>query len=457
MKSHSSQVQLPYRYSYRNIWEITYPILISLVMEQLLGMTDTAFLGRVGEIELGASAIASIFYSVLFMLGFGFSIGAQIIIGRRNGETVASGSGDFSSTGRIFWQGTWFLLGLAVVVIIASETLSGTILRAVINSDLVYSAALTYVLWRAPSFLFAYLGAMFKAFYTGTTKTKALTFNAALLVGSNILLDWVLIFGKFGLPAMGIKGAAIASTIASAISLGHFIICAVWFTPKRYGLGNVVRPFWSEIRSILSTAAWVMVEYVLSVGTWLFFFILIEHLGEKQLAIANIVRSISGMLYVIMAAFAATCSTLVSNIIGEGHPEGVRTVIGRVLAISYAFIMPVVAVFCIFPESVIGIFTNIPELISESVPTLWVMCVGTLLTVPSNTYLQAVVGTGNTRTSFRLDVYSLIIYIVYCLIVVGTLKANVAISWTADWVYGLGLWLFCGLYIRSGKWVGRKV
>lgn len=55
-------------------------------MEQLIGMTDTAFLGRVGEIELGASAIAGIFYIVMFMVAFGFSIGAQILMARRNGE-----------------------------------------------------------------------------------------------------------------------------------------------------------------------------------------------------------------------------------------------------------------------------------------------------------------------------------------------------------------------------------
>ena len=55
-------------------------------MEQMLGMTDTAFLGRVGEIELGAAALAGVFYTVLFMIGFGFSLGGQILIGKFNGE-----------------------------------------------------------------------------------------------------------------------------------------------------------------------------------------------------------------------------------------------------------------------------------------------------------------------------------------------------------------------------------
>lgn len=74
------------KYTNGEIWKVAYPILISLIMEQLIGMTDTAFMGRVGEVELGASAIAGVYYLAIFMLGFGFSIGSQILIARRNGE-----------------------------------------------------------------------------------------------------------------------------------------------------------------------------------------------------------------------------------------------------------------------------------------------------------------------------------------------------------------------------------
>ena len=65
-------------YSNKEIWKIAYPILISLIMEQLIGITDTAFLGRVGEVELGASAIAGVYYLAIFMIGFGFTVGSQI-------------------------------------------------------------------------------------------------------------------------------------------------------------------------------------------------------------------------------------------------------------------------------------------------------------------------------------------------------------------------------------------
>ena len=63
----------PVKFSYKQIWFIAYPILISLVMEQLIGMTDTAFMGRVGEVELGASAIAGVYYMTFYMIAFGLA------------------------------------------------------------------------------------------------------------------------------------------------------------------------------------------------------------------------------------------------------------------------------------------------------------------------------------------------------------------------------------------------
>ena len=122
-------------YSYRNIWKVAYPILISLVMEQMIGLTDTAFLGRVGEIELGASAIAIVYYMVLFMIGFGFSIGAQIIIGRRNGE------GRFRETGKVFWTGLYFVLGLSGVIILLSELFTPWMMKYMVSSAAIYDAA----------------------------------------------------------------------------------------------------------------------------------------------------------------------------------------------------------------------------------------------------------------------------------------------------------------------------
>lgn len=133
-------------YSYSQIWRIAYPILISMLMEQLVGMTDAAFLGRVGEIELGASALGGIFYIAVFMLGLGFSIGAQILIGRRNGE------GNYLSIGNIFYHSVAFLLITATVLFILARLFAPMILNAIIASPAVATAANDYLHWRVPGF-----------------------------------------------------------------------------------------------------------------------------------------------------------------------------------------------------------------------------------------------------------------------------------------------------------------
>ena len=84
----------------KEIWRVAYPILISLVVQNLINITDTAFLGRVGEIELGASALAGVYYMSVYMIGFGFSTGAQILMARRNGE----GRWKYNVTEHIFYD-----------------------------------------------------------------------------------------------------------------------------------------------------------------------------------------------------------------------------------------------------------------------------------------------------------------------------------------------------------------
>ena len=439
-------------YSYRNIWKVAYPILISLVMEQMIGLTDTAFLGRVGEIELGASAIAIVYYMVLFMIGFGFSLGAQIIIGRRNGE------GNYKETGKIFWNGLYFVLGLSGVIILLSELFSPWLMRMMVSSDAIYQAALSYVRWRLPGMVFAFCTTMFRAFYVGTTQTKTLTLNSVVMVLSNVIFNYILIFGKCGIPALGITGAAIGSSLAELVSLIFFILYTrISCDRRRYGLDKAAAFEPGVIRSMMPVCTWTMIQHTVSITTWFIFFMYIEHLGERALAISNITRSVSGLMWVVLQAFSATCSTLVSNIIGEGHQDKVPLLIRRIMKLSYGILSVMILLFCLFPESIARIYTDIPDLIVASVPAIVVMCTSYFLNVGGQVFFQAVSGTGSTKTAFKLELVALAGYLIYCTIIIATLKADVAICWTAEHIYG-GILLICSWwYMRSGRWKNRKI
>lgn len=440
------------KYSYKEIWTISYPILISLLMEQLIGMTDTAFLGRIGEIELGASAIAGVYYVAIFMMAFGFSIGAEILMARRNGEQ------QYSQIGSIFYQGVYFLLVLAALLVGLSLYFSPRILTNILASAEINVAAQSYIQWRVLGFFFSFVVVMFRAFFVGTTQTKTLTINSLVMVVSNIGFNYVLIFGKLGLPALGIAGAAIGSSLAELVSL-LFFIGYTWrrVDCAKYGLNRLPRFQPAILKRILNTSLWTMIQNVTALSVWFLFFLFVEHLGERALAVSNIIRNVSGIPFMISMAFAASCGSLISNLIGSGNQAYVRITIRQHVRMAFACIVPLLLFITLFPNLILSIYTDIPELRAASIPSLWVLCSAYLFLVPSNIYLQAVSGTGNTRTALALELGALGIYLIYTTYVVLYLRVDVAWCWTTEHIYAFFVLLFSALYIKKGDWQKKQI
>ena len=97
-------------YTNKQIWSVSYPILLSLLAQNVINVTDTAFLGHVSEVALGASAMGGLFYICVFTIAFGFSTGSQIVIARRNGE------GRYTDVGPVMIQGVMFLFAMALLL-----------------------------------------------------------------------------------------------------------------------------------------------------------------------------------------------------------------------------------------------------------------------------------------------------------------------------------------------------
>lgn len=148
-------------YTYRNIWLINFPIMMSILIEQLINITDAIFLGHVGEIELGASALVGIWYLAIYMLGFGFSLGLQVVIARRNGER------NYPETGKTFFQGLIFLLGLAILLWTVSKIFSPILLSRLFASEKVYAAVIDYLDWRIWRLLFSFPFLALRSFLVG--------------------------------------------------------------------------------------------------------------------------------------------------------------------------------------------------------------------------------------------------------------------------------------------------
>lgn len=434
--------------SFKNIWNISFPVLVSLLLEHLINITDTAFLGHVGEVELGASALAGVYYMAIYMLGFGFSIGIQILIARRNGE------GRYNEIGNILGQGIGFLLILASLMFLFSRVVTPLLLSHLIHSQEVYHAVITYLDWRIFGFFFSFVAISFRAFFIGTTQTKTLTFNSIIMVTSNIVLNYILIFGKFGIAPLGIAGAAIASSLAECISMVFYILYT-WkkVDRKKYNLSVKFHLNWIELKQIFQVSIWTMLQSFMFPSQWFLYFTAVEHLGERSLAIVNITRSINTCFFMIIFAFADTTSSLVSNLLGENKDKSeIWQVCRKAITLAYIVGIPFLLLTGLFPFAVLSIFTSDTKIIMEAYSTIYVMLFSYILSVPALILFNTVAGTGNTFTSMRIMFITMIAYILYVMVMVMWLQFNVAISWTSEYVYSIMLFTLSYLFLKRNSW-----
>ena len=439
-------------YTNKDIWKVSYPILLALLAQNIINVTDTAFLGHLGEVELGASAMGGLLYICIFTIAFGFSTGSQILIARRNGE------GRYQEVGPIMLQGCIFLLITAVVLFGLCQWTAPSVVRILISSDAIYQSTCDFLYWRMFGFFFAFINVMFRALYVGITRTKVLTYSAIIMALVNVFLDYALIFGQFGFPEMGLKGAAIASVTAEAIStIFSIVYTRLYVDLKKYGLNRIPSFNFTLLGRILNISSFTMIQYFLSMATWFVFFMAIERLGQRELAIANIIRSIYIVLLIPVQALSTSTNTMVSNLIGAGGINYVMQLMGRIAKISFGIVTLCVGIMIAFPQVFLSIYTNDASLQFESIPSIYIISIAMLVAAPSNIYFNGISGTGNTQAALILESGTLVIYAFYVLWIGLSIQAPVEICFTSEILY-YGLLLMASLlYLKKAKWQNKKI
>ena len=447
---HSSNLALVN--STKNILNITYPIILTLLAQNIINVTDTAFLGRVSEVALGASAIAGVFYFAIYMVGFGFSQGAQILIGRRNGEA------NYKQIGPIFNNSLIFNGTFALFLFVVSALGIPHLMKLLVSSDQIYAATIEYLDWRIYGYFFIFLNVVFRSFYVGITDTRILTTSAIITALTNIIFDYLLIFGKFGFPELGIAGAAIASVIAEAATLGYLILHTFIYTDmKKYGLFSSLRVDFKTVGQILNLSIFIMFQFLISISTWFLFFIFIERMGERPLAVTNIGRSMYILLMIPASALSTTAGTLVSNMIGSGLKDEVMKTVNKIMGIAILFVVPLVIFTFIFPEFFAHIYTDDHSLILASVPVIRVVSIAVIFYAVANVIINAVSGTGSAKTAFYIEMATLFFYISYVYFTAIIHPQSVAVVWLSEFIYwsaigALGYW-----FLQKGKWHKNRI
>jgi putative MATE family efflux protein len=421
--------------------------MISSLAQNIIGVIDIAFMGRVGEAQLGATGLAGIYYFIMVLIGFGFNGGLQIVIARRVGE------GKHKEAGNVFDHEFYIIAVVCFLQFLLMHFFSFGLLRMVIHSDDVFKYTCLFLFYRSYGIFFAVFNSFCQAFFIAIGKTKVLNFSTPVLLAVNVVLDYALIFGHWGLPQWGVKGAAVASATAElSVSVFYLIFLYASGEVKTYNLFRFVKFSFDEILKLLKLSIPLVAQYSISIITWFGFFIVISNLGALPLAASNVMRGIYIFCGIPCWALGSTTNSMVSNLIGQKRQNDVIHLLEKVIAFNFCIIVVICVLLYFFDAPIISIFTNDKLIVAQTILIVPTVIVALLLMSLAFNCIFAVTGTGSTIAGLIIEMTAIAIYIIYTYLSAYKFHLALRYIWGAEVIYWIVTFTICGLFLTSGRW-----
>lgn len=440
-------IQLRVGTTNKDILKMTLPIALSIMVPQLNFITNNIFLGHYSQQALAVAGITGVYYLIFAVIGNGLNSGLQSLIAHSAGENK------MKDIGSLFTQGIRISLILSVIGIVCTYTITPYILKASIHDSQTVDAAISFLRIRVLGLPFLFVYQMRNALLVGTNQSRYLVIGTATEAGVNILLDYLLIQGRWGLPQMGFNGAAVASVIAEIAGL------VVIFWVIRYkGISRQLQLFSSwqyhaeHSRSVFKRSLPLMLQFAISIISWEFFYILIEHHGQQDLAISNTMRNIFGFFGCFTWAFASASNAMISNVLGQGLQQQVLPLMYRIMRMSGLFALCVGLLINLFPGMFLSVYGQDETFVQAAVPVLRIVSIAMLIMTGSTTCLNAVTATGNTRINLFVEILAIVLYCVYVYLVLEIWQMPITWGWASEWLYWVTMFIPTYLYMISGKW-----
>ena len=420
-----------------------------------IALSDAVLLYHRGEVEFAAIGFAGVFYITVAAIGFGFSRGGQIMIARRMGE------GRPGSVGHVFHTMLLSELSLAALMWAFMHFATPWFFALFLDhSPAIYEKSLEYIHYRSYGVFFSYAGVAMIALYSGIARTAFILVDTAVLAVVNLILNYALIFGAFGLPEMGIGGSGLASSIAEGIA---FVVFAVYmfFDRKNRPLRVFSRPELdgAMARQQLRLSFPVVAHAAVGQGSWVFFFGMVENLGERALAISNLARTVYLLLSIPVWGFATGINTLVSNLIGQGRRHDVLAAAWKTGKLCLLTTMMVAIPVLFYPEQLLYPLLGKSDmsLISETRPVFYLLLGLLTMSTFGTILVNALSGTGATLFSLRLQAICIAIYLAYIYYVTNFTQADLVWVWAAEVLYWMLMIVLSFAYLRTERWHALEV
>lgn len=383
---------------------IALPIIMNNIIAQLQMIIDRIFLGHANDLYM--SALGNVSSPVWTTMSFCNSLvmGASILISQSVGAGKREDIGEYA--GAMMKYNNIIPVFLCVFWLFFPKpvfTLLGV-------SDSVMSLCLSYVRWYAPLFLLTGLGGSLGVVLQTSNYTRPLVVYGLFRSGLNMFLDWVLIFGKFGMPELGIEGAAIATVIAEYV--GAIYISVIYFTSKKL----TTRPRWNDVkrghfRSYLHSVKLginiALEDFAWNIGNLIMIRIL-NSINEYAAGIYTIVFGVEVLAVVIIGAIGSGTMTLTSEATGKRDLAQYKgtTLCAFGICVIVTLLMILGAV--LFPEQILSLFTSDKAIIASS--GIYLLMIGFNLFSKSGNIIvgNAIRGSGNTKWMLYTQIFGTI-------------------------------------------------
>lgn len=370
--------------SLREIADVAWPIVVSMLSYTAMGVTDTLFVGWVGKMELAAVGIGTTAIYLVNSFLLGTLHGVKVVTAQ------ATGAGHRDKAVVAAWQGALIAVPAGLLVV-GLSLFSDPIFALLGGPPEVQAQAAQYFavrVWAAP---FWYVAIALNDYYQGTGDTRTPMRVNLVANGVNIVADAVLIFGLGPIPALGVQGAAGGTVLASIVGFAMV---------GRYFLRDVShRPVWRPkvAAKVLELGLPIGVRYALGVGGFTMFTAILARLGANHLAAHQVAIKIVSISFLPGYGISEAATVLVGQYVGAGKRAVARLSYASSMKLGVGVMGVMAVVFMVAPELLVRAFTDDPEVIAIGSQLLRVGAVFQIFDAVAMVATGALNGTGDTR------------------------------------------------------------
>lgn len=336
---------LTYKSHLNKTFNLAYPVMLSQLGHISVGIVDSIMVGQLGSTPLAASSFANNFLGVFLMFGIGLSYGVTPLVAQADGE------GNHEKITRLLRHGILLCAGVGLLLVLGAFGVSFAI-PFMSQPETVVEMGTPYFLIIGSSLFPLIIFQNFRQFAEGMSVTKPtmfITIGANLL---NVLLNYILIFGKFGFPEMGLNGAGWATFISRAvmaIGLAIFVYRYSKFKAFRgaFNLGKIKASYFKPMLKIGVPSG---VQFVFEVGAFAMAAIMMGWLGTVPLAAHQIAISLVSVSYMMASGISAASTVRIGNQIGRRDGPNLIRAGNTSFLMSLIFMAGCALVFIVFSK-----------------------------------------------------------------------------------------------------------